>query len=150
MTSYQVTGQEGGNWYYRVLASNSAGNSDWSNQEVTTVDPLPYDPPTLNPIENADRDDNYSISWYYPITSTEIISVTGYILEESSDPYFVNTQVIHDGEEMFKNFADQPVGTWYYRVRAYGEEGFSPWSSSESVFVDAWIFMPMIYQSYQP
>lgn len=150
MTSYEVTGQREGDWYYRVLASNAGGDSDWSNSQVTTVDPLPYNPPTLNPIENADRDDNYTISWTYPITSTEIVSVTGYILEESSDPYFVDTQVIYDGEDTEKIITGQPVGTWYYRVRSYGAEGFSPWSSSESVSVDAWIFMPMIYQSYQP
>ncbi len=38
-SQYAVSGQATGIWYYRVKASNAAGDSDWSNTESTSVQP---------------------------------------------------------------------------------------------------------------
>jgi len=38
-SQYAVSGQAAGTWYYRVKASNAAGDSPWSNVESITVQP---------------------------------------------------------------------------------------------------------------
>ena len=41
---YTITGQAGGTWYYRVLASNVGGNSLWSDVQTVTVTSWTYLP----------------------------------------------------------------------------------------------------------
>ena len=59
-SQYQVNGQATGLWYYRVRASNSGGNSAWSNVQSVGVVPAA---PTLADISNEDGNGDYLVSW---------------------------------------------------------------------------------------
>jgi ligand-binding sensor domain-containing protein len=48
-SQYAVSGQSGGTWYYRVRASNAAGDGPWSNVESVTVTHTPTATPTNTP-----------------------------------------------------------------------------------------------------
>jgi thermitase len=141
-TSYQVTGQSGGTWRYWVWATNLAGDSSWSNRQTTAVDPPLLSPPNLLNIDNKDGDGDYVIKWQ---------SVTGadtYIMEQSSNQYFNDPEVIYSGADLQFAITDHPGGTWYYRVRASGPDGKSPWSRQQSASVTSWVFLPLMTLEY--
>jgi subtilisin family serine protease len=140
-TTYEVTGQAGGTWYYHVRAYNDGINGDWSNIEVTSVTPSPLEEPTLEPIDNPDQDGDFTVSWSTVTTAT-------YILEESSNPYFVDPVVVYDGPLTEKQIEHQKGGSWYYRVRAVSNTDQSPWSNSESTLVLNKIFLPLVFNQY--
>jgi uncharacterized repeat protein (TIGR01451 family) len=54
---YEVTGQSEGTWYYRVLASNEGGDSDWSNVVSTEANVPPasvaIEGPTMTLVQTA-------------------------------------------------------------------------------------------------
>lgn len=142
-TSYSVTGQRAGTWYYRVLASNSVGDSAWSSSQSTTVDPLPLSAPNLAPIDNSDGDGSYSVSW------SSVVSATYYVLEESRSPYFDAPSLAYSGTMTTHVVTDQAGGTWHYRVRAFGDAGglSSPWSISRSATVSVEVYLPLALKS---
>jgi subtilisin family serine protease len=139
-TAYHVTGQAGGTWYYRVFASNSGGNSTWSNVVSTVVDPLPLDAPTLSAISNPQSLDNYLVNW------SDVSGASVYTLEQSIDPWFVSPTVVYADATSQFSVADQASGTWYYRVRAAGATGRGPWSNEESTKVRTLIYLPSIFK----
>jgi thermitase len=124
--TFDVTGQEGGTWYYRVHAYNSAGDSPWSSTRSVTVKPSA---PTLAPITNPGNDDEYQVSW------SAATGASGYTLEQDTSPSFSGAFVRYDGMELLYNVTGQDEGTWHYRVRAYNSAGHSTWSSYESTSV---------------
>jgi hypothetical protein len=136
---YDVTGQRTGTWTYRVLAYNTVGSSAWSEPASTTVayEALPW--PTLNPIDNADGDGEYSVDWEW----TDTITPT-YVLEESRNPYFIAPTEVFSGPESQFLVSNQPGGTWYYRVRLLGPEGKSPWSDPQSAVVPVFVYLPLV------
>lgn len=138
MTSYDITGQAGDTWYYRVRAYNGAGNSAWSNVENTVVDPSPIPAPILEPIANG-GDSDFVVDW------NDVTGAVSYILERSDNPYFVNPTVVYTGLNSTASLTDHPEGTWYYRVRAVGAVPIGPWSNTESVFVTITIHLPVIF-----
>jgi subtilisin family serine protease len=137
---YNVTGQRGGTWYYCVLATNAGGNSAWSSVVSTTVSqPAISPPPTLSPIDNADGDGTYDVVW----SAVPTTPVT-YTLEQSSEPYFVSPTVVYSGPNLTHTVTGQTGGAWYYRVRAFGQNGKSPWSASQSVTVRVVVVLPLV------
>jgi thermitase len=139
---YHVTGQPGGTWYYRVLASSWAGNSPWSNSRSTTVAPLPLGAPTLDAISNLDGDGNYQVSW------SPVSGATSYTLEESADPWFSVPAVVYADTATQFSVSDQLKGTWFYRVRASGSAGRGPWSGAQSAAVITRIYMTYVVRNY--
>jgi hypothetical protein len=142
---YNVTGQPGGTWYYRVQAHNSVGDSSWSNTESTMVNPPALEPPVLDPIDNADGDGDFDVTW----SDVPTTPVT-YTLEASRDPYFSAPSTVYSGTVSSYSAIDQPRGTWHYRVRAFGAGGSSPWSNQQSVVVVAYIYMPVVVMNHEP
>lgn len=140
---YGVTGQPGGTWYYRVQASNMAGESGWSNTSSTTVSPPPWPAPSLNPIDNTDGDRDYWINW------SQVAGADSYTLEESADPYFAEPVQVHTGPELQFNVTGQQSGTWYYRVRVVGPGGSGPWSAAQPVLVTSYLYMPVVLKAYE-
>jgi thermitase len=135
--SYNVTGQAGGPWYYRVRASNSGGTSDPSNVVSTIVAPPALDAPDLEPINNEDKDDSYSIEW------SAVSGSVDYVLEQSASPYFDAPEPVYTGPLTQFPVIEQPGGTWHYRVRAIKSDSEkSPWSNAESAVVPVWIYLP--------
>ncbi|MCU0522679.1 MAG: S8 family serine peptidase, partial [Anaerolineae bacterium] len=126
-TSFTVTGQPGGTWHYRVQAYNSAGSSDWSTVQSTTVRPAA---PTLNPIALTPPD-AYTLTWS---TAT---GATGYRLEQSADLSFTMPVTRFLGVSTSYAITGQPGGTWHYRVQAYNQAGSGPASNTRTVTVTA-------------
>jgi hypothetical protein len=143
---YNVTGQREGTWFYRVRAYNAAGHSPWSSTESSNVDlnPDPLEWPELFPIDNADADDTYLVAW------SEIVTATGYILEESPNPYFDHPTEVYSGPTLGFTVTHQSKGLWHYRVRAVGTPADSPWSDQQSVLVPYWQNLPIVFRGYSP
>jgi len=132
---YQVYGQLGGVWYYRVRASNVAGDSPWSNTKSVGVFPAT---PVLLPISNLNWDRNYLVDW------TDVSGGTGYILEEDDNPDFDSPVILYQGMDTEFEVIGQQHGVWYYRVRAYNAAGNSPWSRYQAVFVGWCVYLPVV------
>ena len=126
-SQFQVTGQPGGTWYYRVRASNGYGDSPWSNLAWVTVVPAP---PTLLAISNPGNGDEYQIAWSAPS------GAASYTLEEAGNASFSNSTVRYKGTSLQYYVTGQPGGTWYYRVRASNAAGAGDWSTPRSTTVD--------------
>jgi subtilisin family serine protease len=141
---YAITGQPAGNWYYRVLAYNPAGDSPWSNTAGTTVAPRALDAPILSAIVNSDGDGNYLVDW------SNVSGATGYALEQSSGPYFAHPVEVYAGSASQFSVSGQPGGTWYYRARASGPGGSGPWSNPQSTVVTSYIYLPLALRNYVP
>ena len=140
-TTFAITGQPGGRWYYRVEAYNQAGFSAPSNtRDITVTVPL-VPAPQLAPISNADENGDYLVQW------TAVATATGYLLEESRSAYFATTKLSYTGPLTQQVVANQPGGTWYYRVRAATPAGNSPWSAGQSVFVRTLVFLPLVVRN---
>jgi thermitase len=142
-TQYNVTGQRGGLWHYRVIAYNHVGDSQPSNTVSTMVDDPALDPPHLEPILNDDRNGDYRVDWQ------AVSGATSYLLEESRSPYFVAPTVAYSGPETQYEVVGQPGDTWHYRVRAFGTGVRSPWSNVEWTVVPSWVFCPLIAKGYE-
>ncbi len=143
MLHYNVTGQPGGTWHYRVLAYNSAGDSGPSNPVSVTVPPPVLPAPMLEPIDNQDGDGQYWVSWQ-AVTGT-----LAYTLEESADPYFSAPTVIYSGPDLLALVSGQSRGRWTYRVRALGPgEARSPWSEARSAVVPFYTYLPLVVRNY--
>jgi len=123
-SQYQITGQTGGTWYYRVRASNAGGTSPWSNVESVGVIPAA---PILADISNPDGNGDYVVDW------SDATGATGYRLEEDDNASFSSPTVRYSGSTSQYQVTGQAGGTWYYRVRASNASGSSPWSNIESV-----------------
>jgi hypothetical protein len=142
---YTVTGQPGGTWYYRVRSYNAAGDGPWSTSvQSTTVTTPALHAPLLAPIDNDVQVGDYQVEW------TAVTSATVYTLEQSSEPYFVAPIVVFSGTVTQTAVTEQPAGEWYYRVRAAGPPGRSPWSGSQSTKVGAMIFLPLVLRDNRP
>ena len=126
-SSYQISGQDGGTWYYRILASNPAGDSPWSNIQWTIVIPRPT---TLAPINNPSSKDEYEISW------APSAGAVGYHLIEASDPSGDDYITRYIGAETYFKVTGQPGGTWHYVVFPYNQAGDGGWSNSVATTVD--------------
>lgn len=143
MTSqYQVTGQPGGTWYYRVFTLVGASESGPSNVASTVVTASLLSAPVLNVIGNPDGDGTYAVTW------GSVTDAMGYRLEESASPYFAQPTVVYEGALRQYNAVDMPSGTWYYRVRATAAGGNSPWSVTRSAIVESTVFLPLVMKAY--
>lgn len=126
-TSWAAIGKTAGTYYYRVLASGATGQSAWSAAQSVIVGPP--DAPYLNPIDNADGDGYYAVTW------GAAARATGYVLEEATNTAFNNAKVLYSGAELSWSVVNQPYGTYYYRVHAVGPTGQSGWSNIQSTHI---------------
>ena len=124
-----VTMQPLGTRYYRARASNPTGDSGWSNVEQVTVTIVPPDTPALAPIDNADGDGDYWVMW------GEVPTGITYTLEEDDHTAFTSPVERYAGPDTQLHIEGQTAGLWFYRVRAAGAGGESPWSNIESAGV---------------
>ena len=141
-SQYQVTGQAGGTWYYRVFTLVGSLTSPASNVASTTVAPAALNTPALNAISNPTNGTVYTVTW------GAVTGATGYRLEESQTPYFEQPTLVYQGALRQYNVEEMPGGTWYYRVRATSAAGNSAWSATRSVVVSSKIFLPLVLKSY--
>jgi hypothetical protein len=85
--------------------------------------------PTLYSIDNPDCNGNYSVCW------NGVSGATGYILEEDDNAYFASPVTVYVGLDTCSILSDKAPAIYYYRVKAAGDAGSSPWSNIRSVTV---------------
>jgi hypothetical protein len=94
--------------------------------------PVPYTP-FLNPIENADQDDSFTVSWTYNPGSPQI-PVQTYTLEEDTTTDFDNPTA-YPTTATSRAFSGHAPGQFYFRVRGDNIYGHGQWSNIQSVIV---------------
>ena len=89
--------------------------------------------PVLHPIDNTDGDDRYTVSW------DTVSGGAYYWLAVDLDDQFVTNNVSDRFGHYTNavNYAFKRKGTYYYRIRAKNDDGYSDWSNIESVTVAA-------------
>ena len=125
--SWSATNKTADAYGYRVMAVGPTGSSSWSIVRSAIV--LLPGTPWLNPIDNADGDGDYTVSW------NSAARATSYTLQEDTVSDFADPTTRYDGVDLSTSFTNKPLGTYYYRVRAIGPTGQSPWSNVRSVTV---------------
>ena len=92
--------------------------------------PLPYQV-TLNPIDNSDEDEYYTVSWL-PAELAEV-----YTLEEDDNASFSSPSMVYYGTGTSWSATDpgRLGGTYYYRARGQNLWGYGAYSNVEAVTV---------------
>ena len=140
--SYAVTGQDGGDWYYRIAAANQAGSSPWGSSVISITVPAPALPaPTLQAISNLYGHEAFPLQW------TVVTTATSYILEASRDMYFSSPTPVYTGPLTAYSMQTDSGGTWFFRVRAASAAGRSAWSLPRSTLVYYRIRLPVMMKT---
>jgi hypothetical protein len=124
-TSVNLRASGFGHFYYHVRAENCRGPSDWSEARQVYV----LGVPELQPIDNADCDGQYRVSW------SSIPDGTGYELWEDDDSDFGSPAPAYTGAATYKDISGQAAGTYYYQVRATSPSCRGDWSEARQVYV---------------
>ncbi len=116
------TESKAGFYNYRVRAFNSAGYSQFSNMLVVTV--LPKIPAPSNMTAGLYNSNSVGMRWD-DNSSDEL----GFLIERSVNGTSTWVQFATTTADAFF-FSDDnlPIGTYFYRVRAYNTFGYSPYS----------------------
>lgn len=87
--------------------------------------------PLLEPIDNADQDNHYTIKWGNPTAGGT------YILEEAWDSAFTNAGVVYQGSALTWTVPTEGKlpRTYYYRVKAKNAYNESTWSETQSITI---------------
>lgn len=139
---YDITGQPGGVWSYRVQAFNAVGSGAWSNARSITVPTTTLESPNLMLIDNVDGDADFVVQW------SAVPSTTQYTLEESGSEYFHTPMELFTGALTAYTATNHAKGSWYYRVRGHNTETSSPWSAAQKAVVISRAFVPSILRQY--
>ncbi|MHC4781115.1 MAG: DUF4082 domain-containing protein, partial [Planctomycetota bacterium] len=124
-TSFQVTGKTNGTYYYRVRATNPAGNSAWtvgSNPCVVTL-VAPSIPGSIT-VPTSSVSGNYTVNW---AAST---GAWTYDLQEATNSSFTGATTVYTGANTSYGVTGKTTGTFWYRVRATNAAGSSGWRPS--------------------
>ncbi|MHC4779628.1 MAG: fibronectin type III domain-containing protein, partial [Planctomycetota bacterium] len=124
-TSFQLTGKTNGTYYYRVRASNSAGNSAWTvggNPCVVSL-VVPSIPASIT-VPTSSVTGNYTVSW------AATAGAWTYDLQEATNSSFTGATTVYTGANTSFNVTGKTTGTFWYRVRATNAAGSSGWRAS--------------------
>ncbi len=137
ITSYQNTGLIASTlYYYRVRAYNGAGNSAYTSPVNATTHAAATVPSISAP---ATSTGTFTVTMTYPFSGTLGSTSDGYYLEESTSPttgFSVVASVTNTRQTSWTKSLTKPTGTYYYRVRVYNMNGYSPYSAIISVTVN--------------
>lgn len=121
-------------YYYRVKASNSVGDSPWSNAVdiKITVGAPPTAPsaPTLNdPGSSLSAGTSFSISWSKPA------GAANYILQRDTNSSFSSPAEVYSGTKnnTAETLSPSDATTYYYRAKASNSAGSSSWSNTVDI-----------------
>jgi hypothetical protein len=92
--------------------------------------PIP-DVPVLNPIDNTNQDNFYTVRW-----NNALLAET-YVLEEATDASFSDARVVYQGTGLSWTVPDpgKTPATYHYRVKARNSWGDSYWSDLQTVVI---------------
>jgi uncharacterized delta-60 repeat protein len=85
--------------------------------------------PILDPIDNTDGDDSYTVSWSFSA------GAQSYTLQEDDNAAFSSPITAYLGSATSKAISGKEPGTYYYRVMASNDYASSGWSNVQSVVV---------------
>ena len=129
LTSYNNTGlTDGTQYYYRVYAYNSAGNSGYSNEaNATTPVALPTAPTSLS--TSVISSSQINLSWQDNATNE-----TGYKVERKTGASGTYAEIasLSAGSTSYNNTGLTDGTQYYYRVRAYNSAGNSNYSNESN------------------
>lgn len=128
-TSYTDTGLgSSATYYYKIQATNSGGNSTWSNQASAKTDTPPATIPAApsNLIATSTGTSVINLTWTDNATNE-----TSYILQRSlaSGSGFATIATIGANTTTYSNTGLNSSTTYYYRVQAANGGGSSAWSN---------------------
>ncbi len=114
-----------------------------SNEETITYLPLlarrwtpvPY-APTLNAIDNTDKNDSYTVSWTYDVGDPPIVA-SDFTLQEDTNAGFTNPTEYTVAGSTSRAFSGKGAGVYYYRVRGNNARGPGEWSNVQSTEVES-------------
>jgi len=92
--------------------------------------PLP-EMPDLKPIDNSDRDDEFTVEWLAALRATS------YELQQDDNAEFSSPDTVYQGAALRFSCSSQPAGTHFFRVRGVNDVGEGVWSQVRAVFVPA-------------
>ena len=117
-------------YYYRVRATNAAGNSAWSNTaSVTTPSPFPATPSGLT--ATAQSSTSVLLGW-----TDNSNNETGFTIQRSTTTTFPaspTTFTVGANVVTFTDTTATALTTYYYRVCATNANGSSAWSNVPTV-----------------
>ena len=132
-TSYEDGGLDPGTRrFYRIRATNTAGDGSWSRTADATTPPAMPGAPTLR--ARADGEAAISVSWDVP-TDTGGADMTGYELQWSADGSDNGYSTLTSTSGSVRSYTHgnlKPGDTRHYQVRARNSAGWGPYSSSSS------------------
>lgn len=129
-----------GTWYYRVVATDAAGNlsAPSASVAVTVAAPDTVAPTKPSEVAATAAGSTVTVTWH---ASTDDVGVHGYVVHRGSTADFVVGVDTAVGETTEPTFVDEgrPAGTWYYRVIALDAAGNAsdPSDSASAVIADA-------------
>lgn len=124
ITTYNdTTAAENTTYWYRVRASNSAGDSDYSNTASATTPVCPVEPPAAptNLVADAKGKAKISLSW----TDNADDEDGFYIYRGTDGVNFDLIDTIAADLTSYNDFTVQSGNTYYYKVCAYNGDGES-------------------------
>jgi phosphodiesterase/alkaline phosphatase D-like protein len=133
VTTYSNTGlAPATRYYYRVRATNSAGNSGYSNVvNATTLDVPPAAPGNLT--ATAVSSNRVDLAW-----TDNAGNESGFLIERSTDGVnFTQIATVTANVTAYSNTGLSAATTYYYRVRATNSAGNSGYSNSASATTGA-------------
>ncbi len=134
VTSYNDTGLSvTTTYYYRVRATNSIGDSTYSNEaNATTLDNVPAAPSNLT--ANAASSNQINLSWTDNATNE-----TGFKIERKTGSGGTYSQIaaVGAGVVTYSDSGLTASTTYYYRVRATNSAGDSAYSAEASAATSA-------------
>ena len=128
-SAYHITGLSTlTDYYYRLMAYSSYGNSGYSDTiKATTIDFPPVAPLALAATNTSQN--SFDANW------DPVVGATGYLLWVANDVNFTNMVWSYDSLDV-GNVTTYPVTSlmidsdYYYRLRAYNSGGVSPYSNT--------------------
>jgi titin len=125
ITAYSNTGlTEGTNYFYRVRATNTIGDSAYSNEANTTTFTNPPNAPSGLAATTVSST-QINLSW------ADVANETGFKIERKTGVGGTYSQIatVGAGVVTYNNTGLAPNTTYYYRIRATNAGGDSPYSN---------------------
>jgi len=110
-------------YYYKVMAVNSLGSSDYSSIVNATTSTVSYPTAPINLSISSVNSSQLRISW------DSVSSASTYYIYRSSSSSGSYTSVGSSSTTAYTDTGLDPNTTYYYKVMAYNSYGYSPYSS---------------------